>query len=313
MVQSDREDKVHQKYPVVSLKFITISTIVFVFFTLFVLWLFTVLTSSGNAQAADVDETRVLHLRKIKRNIENYAATQNFLPESLRSLIKTKGSLMIKDPETDEEYDYDVIDENTYKLCAVFATESPVGGAEVDPSFRHKEGRQCFSFFVNFKRRQYDYYDYLYPTYSYYTPFPTPTPMIIEDEKIESVTTNVLYEISSNFPYGFFSDNENEYGIINYHDEPVSVTVTFKEPEVLTQIENVFAACSGDDCFIWNAVGVTEEGKNETIVKEVKSSTTSYVSLANITSTAAYEKVIITVKRGGDGHIHWNKIRFTYK
>ncbi len=309
------EEQVYSKNIWLSFRLMFLSIAVFVLTIISVLYVFTLFSTPAKSSERDGDELRVQRLRKVQRSVDDYAALHNKLPSELEDAVDGKASDSIKDPETEKEFEYTRISENMYKLCAEFKTDSSDNGYELYEEFRHSEGRECFSFSVEIKKQQKDYFDYVYPTYSY--SYPTPTPKELGDSKVESVTTATNYESNSDFPYGFFSNNTEDYGLINYKNEPVTIVVTFKKPEKIASITNIYSACSGEECNVWTATGITEDGKTEQIVKDTQladsPNTESAITSATVTSATAFKKVSLNVKRGGTGHIHWSKLTFTYK
>ena len=95
------------------------------------------------------DQERVMHLNNIRSIIaSDYINTKN-LPTDL-SAPKFSGNI---DPQTNQLYEYLVIDATKYELCAIFelpaedptkmgyTSSYPLGGENWD---YHQEGRQCF-------------------------------------------------------------------------------------------------------------------------------------------------------------------------
>ncbi len=93
--------------------------------------------SPAKQRAREFDNRRVSDLQSIKYQVENYADRKKALPTKL-SDIATAGYVNIKDPETKAEYEYVVTGASTYKLCAVFSTDS------VDSYWPHTEGKVCY-------------------------------------------------------------------------------------------------------------------------------------------------------------------------
>ena len=58
--------------------------------------------------------------------------------------------LMTTDPQTAQPYEYEIVDQKTYKLCAVFTTSNKDVTQENTPyyagyrSFSHDAGKACF-------------------------------------------------------------------------------------------------------------------------------------------------------------------------
>jgi uncharacterized membrane protein YidH (DUF202 family) len=96
------------------------------------------------------DERRVSDLQQITFAIDSYWERNKKLPEVLEDLRDPRYYLQsITDPKTDEGYDYHVISETDYELCAVFETDSSqliqeFPKAFSEQSWDHGAGRTCF-------------------------------------------------------------------------------------------------------------------------------------------------------------------------
>lgn len=107
-----------------------------------------VLGPPGKQRQLRLDERRVADLIGIKNAVATYVRQHEALPSDLAALAKLPG-VRIKqaDPETGASYEYAVVDERSYRLCAVFATKSE-GDRVAPPYFEtgwaHEAGRQCF-------------------------------------------------------------------------------------------------------------------------------------------------------------------------
>lgn len=113
--------------------------------------------SPSEQRAWRLDGERVSTIQQIVWEIESYIGVHKGLPESL-SELEYFGEQWF-DPVTGEEYGYQVIDEDSFEICANFAmtTEgsttraphSPTGGLLVGPSnFEHSAGVDCFEYRV---------------------------------------------------------------------------------------------------------------------------------------------------------------------
>lgn len=108
-----------------------------------------VLGSPADQRRLRLDEQRVADLIGIKNAVAVYVRQQETLPSDLAALTKQPG-IRIKqsDPETGASYEYAVVGERSYRLCAVFAAKSE--GDRVPPPYfneagwAHEAGRQCF-------------------------------------------------------------------------------------------------------------------------------------------------------------------------
>lgn len=96
-----------------------------------------------------LDERRVVDLVGIKNAVAAYVRQHEALPPDLAALAGLAGTrIKQSDPETGASYEYAVIDERSYRLCAVFATKSEED--RVPPPYfneagwSHEAGHQCF-------------------------------------------------------------------------------------------------------------------------------------------------------------------------
>jgi len=96
------------------------------------------------------DQARISNLLQIAQTIQG-RHLRGPIPASLSALRESAPYLQVADPLTSEPYEYRVIDESHYTLCAVFqrpsgeAFDRPQTGAP--PAFwNHPAGRYCFPF-----------------------------------------------------------------------------------------------------------------------------------------------------------------------
>lgn len=104
------------------------------------------------------DEQRVSDLQVLQSQIVNYWDQKDALPQELDDLEDSiSGYAVPNDPDTKEPYEYMVVDELSFELCAAFKTSSDDFGAysvPADPYFyrgissqqnwAHNAGRTCF-------------------------------------------------------------------------------------------------------------------------------------------------------------------------
>jgi type II secretory pathway pseudopilin PulG len=106
-----------------------------------------VLGSPAQQRQRHLDERRVRDLSSISATINLYASTHGALPPDLAALGKEPGPRHApNDPDTGAPYDYSVLTDESYRLCATFALPSPETDApymERD-GWTHAAGRQCF-------------------------------------------------------------------------------------------------------------------------------------------------------------------------
>ena len=92
-----------------------------------------------------LDDERVEDLQGIMRAVDRYWKDHEQLPGMLEDLAAgPREQVNTIDPASAEPYGYAVLDENAYRLCAVFDGESrPRRRASAD-FWGHSAGRQCF-------------------------------------------------------------------------------------------------------------------------------------------------------------------------
>ena len=94
------------------------------------------------------DERRISDLQQISRGVSSYHTQTGRLPETLEALKSLDFfAPSLSDPKTGETYEYRVIGEVTYELCAVFESDSSLTPSPRFPGFEsweYTEGRQCF-------------------------------------------------------------------------------------------------------------------------------------------------------------------------
>jgi hypothetical protein len=99
------------------------------------------------------DAERVQDLQNIAWQIEAEASRSGALLETLDAYrFEYVSSEEMKDPVTGEEYEYRVLSEDMYELCATFTHESDsrFGRGIVDERWSHEAGRECFEQTVDF-------------------------------------------------------------------------------------------------------------------------------------------------------------------
>jgi len=106
------------------------------------------LDSPAQERLRRLDERRMSDLREIANAVDIYWTREGILPNVLDDLADEKGCFAeLVDPETGAAYEYRVIDEDSYELCATFDTED--AASDRDPYFKdlwHRGiGRQCFT------------------------------------------------------------------------------------------------------------------------------------------------------------------------
>lgn len=101
-----------------------------------------------------LDNRRVSDLCSLSNLIEGHWQQHDELPATLADLPGR-----IKDPETEEPYEYEVVAEKNYRICAVFSRESTEPEfayvCRMTPAFwQHDAGRQCFEFKLPAEEKQ---------------------------------------------------------------------------------------------------------------------------------------------------------------
>jgi hypothetical protein len=115
--------------------------------------------SPGAARLRALDDRRVADLQAIRGEIETVCLgdarwrrpEERELLRPLPATLEELGELAqarrpaIRDPESGEEYGYEVIDRSRYRLCATFLEARD---EDLDPLWNHAAGRQCWEFDV---------------------------------------------------------------------------------------------------------------------------------------------------------------------
>ncbi len=93
-----------------------------------------------------LDRVRADDLRSIATSIDAFWQRHERLPDSLGELVADpRAQVSIEDPDTEQEYEYRIMGEDSYGLCAVFALASIPNNRAPDAFWLHNAGRQCFS------------------------------------------------------------------------------------------------------------------------------------------------------------------------
>jgi len=92
-----------------------------------------------------LDDERVEDLQSIMRAVDQFWKDHDRLPETLEDLARDpREQVSTIDPTSGEAYEYVVLDENTYRLCAVFDGESRAPSRAPAGFWSHASGRHCF-------------------------------------------------------------------------------------------------------------------------------------------------------------------------
>jgi hypothetical protein len=93
-----------------------------------------------------LDRVRAGDLRAIATSIDAFWQRQERLPDSLGELVADpRAQVSVDDPDTEQEYEYRILGEDSYELCAVFALASIPNNRAPDAFWLHSAGRHCFS------------------------------------------------------------------------------------------------------------------------------------------------------------------------
>lgn len=106
-----------------------------------------VMGSPSAQREAKLDHKRIRDLDRIVNAASSYVEHERSLPGDLATLAGQSGlRLSIVDPGDGSPYTYEVTGDRTFRLCAVFATDTARTAAEpwVGDKWSHGSGRQCF-------------------------------------------------------------------------------------------------------------------------------------------------------------------------
>lgn len=144
-------------------------------------------------------------------------------------------------------------------------------------------------------------------------------------EKLAGVEYGDNYSDSKfvTFPNGFFSDNYNEYGLIDFGSKPelsiskpITLKIKFKEPVKLKSIRNFFTNCRHKDCYSWGAVGKTVNGSEVQLIKDVATGLDPDDEFVQqINSEDQFVELTLSAVRTYQTfeNIFWKKIKLEYK
>jgi hypothetical protein len=97
-------------------------------------------------RARAMDGQRLWRLSRIESAINNHYRLRQRLPANLQELEVDKSDLGLQnliDPGTGEPFEYEVVGEKDYRLCATFE-RSADGDRDLLYTRTHKAGRDCF-------------------------------------------------------------------------------------------------------------------------------------------------------------------------
>lgn len=113
---------------------------------------FFVAGSPKKQRARRFDEQRIQDLQSIQQQTISFWQDKDRLPENLKELEDSiSGYRAPQDPKTDSQYEYQVINDLTFELCAEFATEQKDLGRKksypeygISFNWEHGAGHTCF-------------------------------------------------------------------------------------------------------------------------------------------------------------------------
>ena len=107
-----------------------------------------VVGSPGEQRRQSLDQRRINDFIYLSGRLELAWVDGHALPSTLKDLTPGKIPLrQASDPETAAPYEYTALGGDRYRLCAIFAEQSPSGDAQSVPrmdEWVHPAGRTCF-------------------------------------------------------------------------------------------------------------------------------------------------------------------------
>ena len=107
----------------------------------------------GSPQAARnkrFDDKRIRDIQVIKGWVNSYYNKNKLLPSTAFEALTNNynsGNLKIPtDPETNSEYQYQVVNGKEYKICTTFSTSTKNNGPQYLSEYSHPIGLHCFTF-----------------------------------------------------------------------------------------------------------------------------------------------------------------------
>lgn len=97
------------------------------------------------------DDTRTDNIRTIKSSVYSYYSKFRMLPKNLNQAREndtfSKNQEKYIDPESNKEFEYQIVNDTEYKICATFSTNTIVSRTELNMDYAHPAGRYCFTFY----------------------------------------------------------------------------------------------------------------------------------------------------------------------
>lgn len=265
-------------------------------------------------RAQKFDAQRVTDITNLKYQVDNYYTTNGHLPNSIGDLSKSSYNTgSNKDPETGKGYELKRVADSKYQICATFSTSSKdMKYSTTTPYsiygnlYEHPKGYYCFDFSAPAVYNA----PYRAPSNS-----SVPTSSSFTDSNILSVTSDATGIVYSNFPYGLFSTDDAETGLINYVSKPVTITIELKTPQKIKDVASTFINCQDANCYKWSAKGIRDDGTEVILGTDVKANE-NIISTIYVTSTEKFSKLVLTATRlksfNNLFYVHWKKIYIDY-
>ena len=109
---------------------------------------FLALGTPGTERERRLDDTRLEDLRAVRSRVVGHFRRTGVLPPTLAAVdsLLPRGSVLV-DPARGDPYEYEVVDDSTFRLCATFdhPTEDEPARMAYD-AWAHGSGRTCYRF-----------------------------------------------------------------------------------------------------------------------------------------------------------------------
>lgn len=102
-----------------------------------ILYSFSIVGSPSYRKSKAYDKVRYDQLNNLSYKVKNFYSTSRYLPETSES-IPTFAT--VTDPQTSQIYTYERLSNDSFNLCATFATAQDK---------KHKQGYDCIKYSVN--------------------------------------------------------------------------------------------------------------------------------------------------------------------
>src|SRR5258708_6022919 len=236
------------------------------------------------------DKAKIDLMAKVSSRLDLYNTLVDQLPKSLEEVnlkmdLKKNGAFFafIKN-----ELKYSPLEDSLYTLCATFSTDIPklnfITFEQKADKGNLPLGYQCFKLrafsshatakviedkpYTGGVKSFADSHiqsvknDSLYTLNSYTTSYTLSNGHSNDDiNKVPGITKESGHAF---FPWGFFNDTPNEWGLIaqsydikTSSPKALTVKIFFTQPVKLSNISNLFSNCQLVDCYSWEAVGIS--------------------------------------------------------